>query len=100
MSDKYKMFKNFLHNELGISKDDIKEWIRESIKEECKNVVEQTYETFNIKTFLKSEIENILSNSQWYNPKTLKEEVYKEVAKRIIKMHDINLTLKEKNKND
>lgn len=94
------MFKNFLHNELGISKDDIKEWIRESIKEECKNIVEQSYGTFNIKTFMKSEIEKILSDSQWYNHKTLTEEVYKEVAKRIIKMHDINLTLKEKNKND
>jgi len=34
MSDnKYKMFRNFMVNELGISRDDIKEWTMQAVKE-------------------------------------------------------------------
>jgi hypothetical protein len=32
--DKYTLFKNFMHNELGISREDIREWVKESVKEE------------------------------------------------------------------
>ncbi len=27
--EKYKMFKQFMHNELGITKEDIREWVKE-----------------------------------------------------------------------
>jgi len=34
MSDnKYKVFRNFMVNELGISRDDIKEWTMQAVKE-------------------------------------------------------------------
>jgi len=36
-TDKYKMFKNYMHNELGISRDDINQWVRDTIKETINN---------------------------------------------------------------
>ena len=48
-NNKYKMFKNFMMNELQITKEDIKEWIYESIKEGSKKVVKQAYGKFNFK---------------------------------------------------
>ena len=35
-NDKWVMFRNYMHNELGITKDDIREWIKESIHDEVK----------------------------------------------------------------
>lgn len=37
--DKWKMFKNFLHNELGISKEDIREWILAAVKDEVERLL-------------------------------------------------------------
>ena len=30
-NDKYTLFKNYMHNELGITKDDIKRWTKEAV---------------------------------------------------------------------
>ena len=86
MNDKYKMFKNFMHNELGISKEDIREWVRESIKEEVKNVVEQAHGKCNIEGEIRKAIKD---NDFWSSDGRLKPEVYKsvcaEVGERICK---------------
>ena len=34
--DKWLMFKNYMHNELGITKEDIRQWIDDSVKNEAK----------------------------------------------------------------
>jgi hypothetical protein len=40
MSDnKYKLFRNYMVNELGISRDDIKEWTMEAIKESVEKIL-------------------------------------------------------------
>lgn len=41
MSDKYKMFRNFMVNELGISKDELMKWTKESVAEEVKKLFGQ-----------------------------------------------------------
>ncbi|MDR1902937.1 MAG: hypothetical protein LBQ88_11725 [Treponema sp.] len=38
---KYKMFRNFMYNELGITKDDIKEWVKEAVANETAKLVGQ-----------------------------------------------------------
>lgn len=37
--EKYTMFKNFMHNELGITKEDIKEWTQEAVKQTADNYI-------------------------------------------------------------
>ena len=41
MSEKYKMFRNYMVNELGISKEDIKEWTKEAITTEVEKLIGQ-----------------------------------------------------------
>ncbi len=36
--DKWVMFRNYMHNELGITKEDIRMWINEAVKEEAKKM--------------------------------------------------------------
>jgi hypothetical protein len=42
MSDnKYKLFRNFMVNELGIGKDDIEEWTKQAVTESVDKIVRQ-----------------------------------------------------------
>lgn len=80
VNDKYKMFKNFMHNELGISKEDIREWVRESIKEEVKNIVTQAYGKCNIENEVRKAIKD---NDLWSSDGRLKPEIYKLVCAEV-----------------
>ena len=40
-ADKYKAFRNYMVNELGVGKDDIRSWVIESIQEEAKKLLGQ-----------------------------------------------------------
>ncbi len=40
-TNKYKMFRNFMVNELGIGRDDLKAWTQEAIKGEVEKLVGQ-----------------------------------------------------------
>jgi hypothetical protein len=39
--NRYKMFRNFLYNELGITKEDVMLWTKEAIQDEVKKLVGQ-----------------------------------------------------------
>ena len=41
-NDKWSLFKNYLHNELGITKEDIREWLEEAVQEEAKELQAQS----------------------------------------------------------
>jgi serine protease inhibitor len=86
MNDKYKMFKNFMHNELDISKIDIKEWIKEAVHEEIKNLVNKTYESFSMKEVIRETVhKELFKDSYWRDelkPK-IREEAVKELTKNI-----------------
>ena len=56
MNDKYKMFKNFMFNELGITKDDIRSWVMEAVTEEARRVVAKTYCDFDVEKALREAI--------------------------------------------
>ena len=45
-NEKWELFKNFLHNELGITKEDIREWVKEAVREEAVKLVNNTYGEF------------------------------------------------------
>ena len=94
-NDKYKMFKNFMHNELSISKDDIQEWIHESIKEEARKLIEHTYEDINIESVVRKEIKELILTSNWYdNRPELKDRIEKEVIAHLCENFSIDINKK------
>ena len=88
--DKYTMFKNFMHNELGIGKGDIRDWIREAVREEVKILVDSTYENFNLKDIIKSEV---ISHDLW-DGESLKSSIRREIVTELVK--HLELKIKEK----
>jgi hypothetical protein len=81
---KWEMFKNFLHNEMGISKEDIREWIQEAVQEEARLMVDKTFNSFDVKEILERAVLTKTSYSS-----SLKEQVIKEVAKLIFERIEI-----------
>lgn len=84
MSDKYKMFKQYMCNELGITKEDIQVWIKETIQEEVKKHVAQTYGKYDpeqvVKTILAANFTDWSRNTL---DRTVWEYAGKEIAKRL-----------------
>lgn len=89
--EKWQMFKNFMHNELGISKEDIREWIDEAIKEQARLIVEQTFK----KTDIQEVIERAIYNSNWSGRR---ETFVEDVRNRAAKLLADRLTISTKDK--
>ena len=52
MNSKYRMFKNFMFNDLGITKEDIKNWTQEAVKEIATNYVENHLDEWKVKDLM------------------------------------------------
>ena len=89
MSEKYKMFKQFMHNELGITKEDIREWVKESVREEAAKMVAKTYEDFD----MNREIREVINSP--YN--SIRKDLVNACAAEIIK--DFKLVYKPSSEN-
>lgn len=78
-NDKWEMFKNYMHNELGITKDDIRAWIKEAAAEQAQRLVDQEFGSFNIKGKI-TEIATREFNNRYSN---IRSELVQEIAKKL-----------------
>ena len=86
-NDKWVMFRNYMHNELGITKEDIVEWIQDAIKVEVKNVVANAYGSCNIEDFIRKEI----YSDRFIGEKTLKNTIKDAVSKVLCDRIELNV---------
>ena len=86
VNDKYKMFKNFMFNELGITKEDIRSWIQEAIEEEAHRLIMKTYNNFDIRSVLFNQL------TDRYSP--LRQDIISNCSKELLKT--ITLTIDKK----
>ena len=89
--DKWTMFKNYMHNELGVDKETIRTWIQEACREEARKIIENTFTKENIKdllikalvnTLIQNNMGSILYHSNSFD--SLKREVVEAVAKKVL----------------
>lgn len=52
-NEKWVMFRNLIFNEMGITKEDIREWINEAVKEQAKLIVAETFARVNPEAMIK-----------------------------------------------
>lgn len=86
-NDKWSMFKNYMHNELGITKEDIREWIDEAVREEARLLVAQAFKKFDIN----SRIENAICEHHGWTGSQIKHEIAKAAAEKIVEKYDVIL---------
>lgn len=89
-NDKYIMFKNFLHNELGITKEDIQEWIESAIKEEAIKVVKKTFGDLDIER----EARRAINDSIHSGYSDIRKEIIQAAAREVLSQLDIQISKK------
>lgn len=77
-NDKWVMFRNYMHNELHITKEDIREWIEDSVKQEVRGIVENRFKYWDLEEITKNEIRDILVNSY-----DLKNRIYEKIMNKM-----------------
>lgn len=75
--DKWVMFKNYMHNELGITKEDIREWIDNSVEEQVRLVLDNTFKNIDLRDIICREVRKTLERYE------IKEKIAEKVINSI-----------------
>ena len=86
--NKWLMFKNYMHNELGITKEDIRQWISEAVQEQAERMVQNEFNNFDIQKTVK----RMITEDKYFGSESLKKEIRNEVADQLLEK--LELTIK------
>lgn len=86
-NDKWSLFKNYLHNELGITKEDIREWLEEAVREEARKLIADSFKSYDIR----DRIDDAIKEFHGWGGKTLKTEIARELANKILEKIEIKI---------
>jgi hydrogenase maturation factor HypE len=83
--NKYKMFRNFMVNELGISREDIMLWTKEAVADEVKKIIGQ----FDMRQKIDREISSgIRSKFQQYDSR-----LFAEIVQSVVRESGYNVSI-------
>ena len=80
MDDKWLMFKNYMHNELGITKEDIRQWIEDAVEKQAEKMVKKEFSNFDVHRI----VERIITDDRYLGSKHLKQDISQELTKQIL----------------
>lgn len=80
-NDKWMMFKNYMHNELGITKDDIRAWLKEAVKSQAELMLQKTFDDFDMDKFVRN---HILTQMRYWTTEEVRRQVASLLADRLI----------------
>jgi hypothetical protein len=78
--DKWIMFKNYMHNELGITKEDIRQWIEDAVQKQAETLVNNEFKNFDVNKV----VERVISDDKYFGSKNLKRDIVQELSKQIM----------------
>lgn len=81
------MFKNYMHNELGITKDDIRTWLREAVQQQAALMLKNTFEEFDMDKFVKN---HILTQMRYWTTESVRNQVAHLLADRLVILSEDN----------
>jgi len=91
INDKWSMFKNYMHNELQISKEDIRVWMREAIQIEAEKIIKQSFGKYNINDILKDIVKRSLND----NYGRMNNAIERALVSELVKQLSISVEVKE-----
>jgi hypothetical protein len=97
--DKYKMFLNFMYNELGISNEDIKQWVRDAVMEVARDYINNQFETRSfdsrVKDLIETEAHLVTLSGILGRNHTISSFIEKEIARTVSEKVKIDIGMKE-----
>jgi hypothetical protein len=88
-NEKYKIFRNFMTNELGITRDDIEAWTKEAVSTQVRKLVGQINIEKEVKTSIDTSVRQAIFTSSYRNTLTheaermVRQAIASELAGRI-----------------
>lgn len=86
-NDKWLMFRNYMINELGITKEDIREWVQDAVRIEAKKMAEDTFSRENPEQMIR----RIVYDSGYFNTGSFNRTVIETAAKALVERFDVVL---------
>lgn len=86
-NDKWVMFRNYMTNELHITKEDIQDWIKEAVQEEARKMVKNSFDKFSPEEMIKRAV----YNDSYFGGRAFNGAVIEAAAKIIAGQIEINL---------
>ena len=80
-NDKWLMFKNYLHNELGITKDDIRAWLKEPVQSQAELMLQKKFDDFDMDKFVRN---HILTQMRYWTTDEVRRQVASLLADRLV----------------
>ena len=80
MENKWLMFKNYMHNELGITKEEIRQWIEDAVREQAERMVKKEFDSFDTKNIVKK----LVFDDEFFGSKSMKREITNELSRQIL----------------
>ena len=80
--DKYGLFRQFMFNELQITKEDIRTWIKEAVEQQVEKMLHKTFGDFEPNEQAAKLIADYIGKNWWANDK-LKQAVAGQIVNRI-----------------
>lgn len=80
--DKYGLFRQFMFNELQITKEDIRTWIKEAVEQQVEKMLHKTFGDFEPNERAAKLIADYIGKNWWSNDK-LKQAVAGQIVNRI-----------------
>lgn len=78
--DKWIMFKNYMHNELGVTKEDIRQWIEDAVQKQAEALVNNEFKSFDVHKV----VERVINDEKYFGSKTLRRDIANELSKQIL----------------
>ncbi len=80
MENKWLMFKNYMHNELGITKEDIRQWVQDAVEEQAERMMKHEFSKFDVHKV----VERVITDDKYFGSKNLKRDIAQELTKQVI----------------
>jgi len=78
--NKWLMFKNYMHNELGITKEDIRQWIQDAVEEQARKLIQNEFNNFDVKNI----VNRIIMEDELFGSKRLKNDITRELSNKLM----------------
>lgn len=81
--NKWNEFKNYMHNDLKITREDIQSWMAEAIVQESRRIVKGYVDEIDVNVILRDQIKSMITESSWNDKDELKQEFVDSISKEI-----------------
>lgn len=80
-----------MHNELGVTKDDIRAWIKEAVQQQADLMLQKTFDDFDMNTYVKN---HITTQMRFWTTNEVRNQVAHLLADRLVILSEDNEKLK------